>query len=104
MKLRHVVLFGFKKTVSEAEAAHVAERFGALRGEVPGIEAFEWGVNCSPEGLHHGLTHCFVLTFATALARDAYLIHPRHVAFSKSVRPLLDAATVVDYWTEAAAS
>ena len=98
MPLRHIVLFGFKK---EVEADAVVRRFAALRDQVPGIEAFEWGVNCSPEGLNHGLTHAFTLTFATAEARDAYLTHPIHAAFGEWVRPQLEAATVLDYWTEA---
>ncbi len=104
MKLRHVVLLGFRKDVGEAETRQVAERFGFLLREVPGIEAYEWGVNCSSEGLSNGLTHCFVLTFATTPARDAYLVHSSHVAFTEWVRPFVNVVTVVDYWTEASSS
>jgi hypothetical protein len=100
MKLRHVVLFGFKTEVSEAETREISRRFGALPGEVPGIEAFEWGVNNSPEGLNRGLTHAFTLTFATAEARDAYLVHPTHAAFAQWVGQFIEAVTVVDYWAQ----
>jgi hypothetical protein len=99
MALRHIVLLGFKK---EAETEDAVRRFVALRDEVPGIDDFEWGLNCSPEGLNHGLTHCFTLTFATAEARDAYLPHPAHVAFADWLKPQIEVVTVVDYWTTAA--
>ena len=95
MKLRHVVLFGF---VAGTDVGEVARRFGALKTSVPRVEAFEWGEDCSPEGLADGRTHAFVLTFDTAAARDAYLIHPEHQAFVDWVKPSLAAATVIDYW------
>jgi len=98
MKLRHVVLFGF---VDETrDGAEVVRRFAALQTSVPGVEAFEWGSNSSPEGLNHGLSHAFLLTFASAAARDAYLVHPEHAAFGAWVKPLLSAVTVVDYGIE----
>ena len=82
MKLRHVVLFGFAETVKPETVAEIVRRFGALKTLVPGIEAFECGENASPEGLNHGHTHAFLLTFPDAQARDAYLVHPDHVAFA----------------------
>ena len=104
MSLRHIVLFGFKPEVGEVEAAEVVRRFEALREAVPGVEGFECGVNCSPEGLNNGLTHCFLLTFATTQARDAYLIHPTHVAFAQWAPAYIHVVTVVDYWTAASPS
>ncbi len=101
MKLRHVVLFGFKASASPAEVDEVVRRFVALRSAVPGIEAFEWGINASPENLNRGLTHAFTLTFASAAERDAYLIHPTHAAFAQWVGPFIEAVTVVDYAAEA---
>ena len=98
MKLRHVVLFGFKADVAEARTSEIVQRFGALRDQVPGIEALEWGVNNSPEGLNRGLTHAFTLTFVTTAARDAYLAHPTHAAFAQWVGEFVEAVTVVDYW------
>ena len=99
MALRHVVLFGFADQVGSETKNDVARRFAALQQSVPGVEALEWGVNSSPEGLSHGHSHVFVLTFGSDEARDAYLIHPRHVAFSDWVKPFLASVTVVDYWT-----
>ena len=58
----------------------VIAAFGALQ-TIPGIVAFETGVNDSPENLNKGLTHSFVVTFAAAADRDAYLPHPDHQKF-----------------------
>jgi hypothetical protein len=98
VKLRHVVLFGFSGAASEATIAEVVRRFAELKTLVPGVDAFEWGKNCSPEGIDHGHSHAFLLTFGSSEARDAYLIHPNHVAFSNWVRSLVATVTVVDYW------
>ena len=99
--LRHVVLFGFAATATDTDLAEVVRRFAALRDLVPGIEDFEWGLNNSPENLHHGLTHCFTLTFRSTDARDSYLVDSDHVAFADWVGPLVEHVTVVDYWAAA---
>jgi len=97
-KLRHMVLFGFKPGTSEAQVAELVGRFRALKDDVPGVEDFECGVDVSPEGLSQGHTHCFLLTFASESARDAYLPHPRHQAFVSWIGPIVEKALVVDYW------
>jgi hypothetical protein len=97
-RLRHVVLFGFKP---EAPVDAIVERFRTLPKLIPGIEAFEWGVDCSPEGIAQGHTHAFTLTFATEAARDAYLPHPEHKAFVAFAGPSIAKALVLDYWAGA---
>ncbi|MHA1549672.1 MAG: Dabb family protein [Alphaproteobacteria bacterium] len=97
-RLRHVVLFGFKNGTSAQEIQEIGRRFGELKSLVPGIEDFEWGENNSPEGANRGLSHAFLLTFATAEARDSYLPHPNHKAFSDWVHTWIERSTVVDYW------
>ena len=97
MKLRHVVLFGFGNAAPSA-IAEVIRRFVQLKALIPGVVDFEWGENSSPEGLDHGHSHAFLLTFASVEARDAYLVHPHHVAFANWVRPFVSSATVLDYW------
>jgi hypothetical protein len=89
MKLRHVVLFGFENSQSPAAIAEVIRRFAELKTVVPGIDDFEWGENSSPEDLDCGHSHVFLLTFASAQARDAYLVHPDHTAFSNWVQPFV---------------
>ena len=102
-KLRHVVLFGFKTGADPTRIDELVARFGALKDKVPGIEAFEWGVNNSPEGKAQGHTHCFMLTFESEAARDAYLPHPEHLAFVSFAGPLIEKSFVVDYWASEAA-
>jgi hypothetical protein len=97
-KLRHVVLFGFRDGTSAAEIAEIARRFGDLARAVPGITAFEWGADNSPEGKAGGHSHCFVLTFESEAARDAYLPHPKHTEFVAFASQWIARALVVDYW------
>jgi len=99
-RLRHVVMFGFTDGTTPEQLDEIVARFAALKGLIEGIDSFEWGTNVSPEGLNQGLTHCFVLTFATEAARDAYLPHPEHMAFVEFIKPFVTTVTVVDYWAE----
>jgi Stress responsive A/B Barrel Domain len=101
-KLRHIVLFGFKQGTTEAEIDEIARRFGGLAGAVPGIQAFEWGANNSPEGKAGGHTHCFAMTFVSEAARDAYLPHPKHKEFVDFASAWIEQALVVDYWAKVA--
>jgi hypothetical protein len=98
--LRHVVLFKFKESATPEDVKKVEAAFADLPGKVPLIKGYEWGKNNSPENLNQGLTHCFLLTFSSEKDRDAYLVHPDHKAFGKTLGPYLDKVTVVDYWTE----
>ena len=98
--LRHVVLFSFKAGAGADQVDRVVAGFGTLKDAIPGIESYEWGRNVSPEGLNDGYTHCFTLTFATAEARDGYLVHPAHQDFVATLSACLERSLVVDYWTE----
>jgi Stress responsive A/B Barrel Domain len=95
--LRHVVLIRFKEATAPATIEKIERAFAALERRIEAIEALEWGTNCSPEGKADGFTHCFLLTFASAADRDAYLPHPDHQAFSALLRPHVDEVLVVDY-------
>jgi hypothetical protein len=99
-RLRHVVLFGFKSETTERDVKEIARRFAELQTLIPGISDFEWGENNSPEGKDQGLSHCFLLTFDTEAARDAYLPHPDHVAFASWAGQWIERVTVVDYWVQ----
>lgn len=96
--LRHVVLFKFKDSSSQAEVDKVVEAFLALSDKIDVIQSLEWGTNNSPEGLAQGFTHCFLVTFASEADRDTYLPHPEHKAFVEVLGPHLDKVLVVDYW------
>jgi len=98
--LRHVVLFKFKDSASEAAVDSVVTAFRDLQDKIEVIQDFEWGTNNSPEGLNDGFTHSFLLTFASEEDRDAYLPHPDHKAFGTLLSPHLDKVLVVDYWAK----
>jgi hypothetical protein len=96
--LRHVVMFKFKETSSKADIENIEKAFAGLSKTIPLIKAFEWGTNNSPENLNQGLTHCFIGSFSSEKDRDDYLVHPKHVEFTKIAGPHIDKVTVVDYW------
>ncbi len=96
--LRHVVLFKFKDGTAAADIKKIEDAFRALPSKIKEIKAFEWGTNNSPENLNAGLTHCFLVSFASEKDRAVYLPHPEHEAFVGILMPHLDKAVVVDYW------
>src|SRR5689334_20749521 len=69
--VRHVVLFKFKDGTSAEKVQAVEAKFRDLKAKIPQIQDFEWGTNVSPENHAQGFTHCFLLTFRDAAARDA---------------------------------
>ena len=96
-KLRHVVCFKFKPDATPEQIKKVEQDFAALKGKISQIASLEWGVNCSPEKYDKGFTHCFTLTFNCAADRDAYLPHPAHKAFGKSLGGIIADVFFVDY-------
>jgi hypothetical protein len=98
--LRHVVMFKFKDDASAASVKSVEDAFMALKGKISLIKDVEWGTNNSPEKLNEGLTHCFFVTFNSEKDRDAYLVHPDHLAFVAILKPYLEKAVVIDYWAK----
>ncbi len=98
---RHVVLFRFRPGVAEQTLRAIEQAFGDLARALPFVTGFEWGRNDSPEGLDKGYSHCFLVTFASAADRDAYLPHPAHQAFCRTwLDPNLEDACVVDFEAE----
>jgi Stress responsive A/B Barrel Domain len=95
--LRHVVLFAFKPSATPADIQRVATEFAALAGKISVVKGIEWGTNNSPENLANGFTHAFIVTFADAAGRDAYLPHPAHTAFTTMAGPFIEKALVVDF-------
>lgn len=97
MSVRHLVLLRFQSTADEATRQRIVTDFAGLQTAIDGILAFECGINQSPENLHRGLDHIFLLTFRDAAARDAYLPHPAHQAFVASMQPWIEEVLVVDW-------
>jgi hypothetical protein len=96
--LRHVVMFKFKDSASDADVKKVVDAFRELPSKIPAVADFEFGTNNSPEGFSDGFTHCFFITFKSEKDRQVYLPHPAHSAFVEVLKPHLDKALVVDYW------
>jgi hypothetical protein len=99
-KLLHVVAFKFKPSAKAEEIDAVVQSFRALKSKIPQIKTLEWGTNISPEKHDMGFTHGFTLSFSSEKDRDAYLVHPDHKAFGKSLGPILDNVFVIDYWAQ----
>ncbi len=78
--IRHIVLVRFGRGVTTDEIAAIFDDLGRLRSVVAGMLAFQHGADVSPEGLARGFTHAFTADFANPAARDAYLVHPAHLA------------------------
>ncbi|TDR05880.1 Dabb family protein [Marinomonas communis] len=97
-KLNHIVLFQFKDSVTEEQIKHANLEFAALKDKISAIHSFEMGTNNSPEGIAHGYTHGYVLTFLSEADRDVYLMHPEHKAFQGIVDPLLAMPLAFDFW------
>lgn len=97
--VRHVVVFKYKDGATDAQIKEITDAFRDLKDKIPGIIAFEHGVNNSPEGLNQGFTHVYLLTFEDEEARDVYLPHPEHEAFGAILKGsgIFDGAYVVDY-------
>ena len=99
-QLRHFVCFKYKAEVSKEKIAEVEKAFVGLEKKIKEIKGFEKGLNNSPEGLNKGFKHCYMITFNSEKARDAYLVHPDHKKFVELVGPVLEDVFVVDYWAD----
>ncbi|GAB3525908.1 Dabb family protein [Pontibacter brevis] len=97
--VRHIVVFKYKPDAAPAKIEQVTQAFANLKSKIPGITAYEHGINNSPENKNLGFTHVYQLTFEDAAARDAYLPHPEHKKFGALLGQLdvLEDAFVVDY-------
>jgi hypothetical protein len=98
-QVRHVVVFKYKPGTTEEQIEKVNKAFAEMQNTIPGIVAFEYGVNDSPENKNLGFTHVYLMTFENAQARDTYLPHPEHKKFGSFLGGLniLEDAFVVDY-------
>ncbi|MFT2011566.1 Dabb family protein [Pontibacter sp. 13R65] len=97
--MRHIVIFKYKPAATAEQIEQVTQAFSDLKDKIPGIVAFEHGVNDSPENKNIGFTHVYQMTFEDAAARDTYLPHPEHKKFGELLGQLgiLEDAFVVDY-------
>jgi hypothetical protein len=83
--IRHIVLLAFKKNLAEKNIQFVFSELDHLKQIIPQILTYTWGCCESPENLHKGFLHGFVMEFSTEADRDFYLTHPEHVRVAKDV-------------------
>ncbi|MDP6699881.1 MAG: Dabb family protein [Candidatus Latescibacteria bacterium] len=96
--IQHIVLLKLKPDATAEQKAALLDGLIALKDKIPGIESVSGGDDNSPEGKQHGFDWGFVMTFADADARDAYLPHPDHKALGQQLlRPIVDDVLVFDY-------
>lgn len=81
----HCVFLRLKTAMTPDDKRALFESVAALKQVIPGILDVKYGPNVSPEGLHGGFVDGFTVTFESAEARDAYLVHPDHVAVGERI-------------------
>ncbi|MGF9693120.1 MULTISPECIES: Dabb family protein [unclassified Rhizobium] len=81
--IEHCVFMRLKASLPADEKQALFASLAELQSIIPGITGFKSGSNVSPEGLSGGFRDGFVVTFDTAEARDAYLVHANHVAVAE---------------------
>ena len=86
----HCVFLRFKQALQSSDKQVLYDAVVALRDVTLGIVDVKYGQNSSPEGLHGGFQDGFVVTFESPEARDAYLVHPRHIEIGERILASLD--------------
>ncbi|KAL1896399.1 hypothetical protein Sste5346_004785 [Sporothrix stenoceras] len=105
MSVVHTVLFQFSADADPEKVKETCRHFISLKAACvsattsqPYILSIKGGKDNSPEGLQGGITHGFVVEFASAADRDYYVkTDPAHQAFVKSLDGLVTKAVVVDF-------
>lgn len=92
----HVVLVRWSGDADAGARDGVRAGVRGLETAVPGVLAIEEGPSVSPEGLEQGNDYGFVVTFADAAARDAYLPHPAHLEVAAAIGRAAERVTVFD--------
>jgi hypothetical protein len=77
----HCVFVRFKAATQQADKQAIYEAVAALKN----VLDVKYGPNVSPEGLNGGFLDGFAVTFESPEARDAYLVHPEHIAVGERI-------------------
>jgi hypothetical protein len=87
--VHHLVLFRFREDLPPEAITDLFADLRGLKDRIPGITGFRGGADISKEGLTHGFTHGFHMSFSDTAARDAYLPHPEHQRVVERLLPML---------------
>jgi hypothetical protein len=96
-KVKHIALIKFKEGTSPEQIDQVFDDLLELSESIPGIEDYVAGDDFTSEGLNHGFTHGFIMTFQDRPARDAYMTHPEQERVKVVVSPFLESVLVFDF-------
>ncbi|CEJ58754.1 Putative Stress responsive A/B barrel domain protein [Penicillium brasilianum] len=105
MSITHIVLFQFKSGIDAQVVKDTCNRMIGLKencihptSNKPYIKASSGGLDNSIEGIQNGITHAFVVEFASAADRDYYVKEdPTHKAFVQSLNGVIEKAQVIDF-------
>jgi hypothetical protein len=92
----HVVLVSWREGAADEAERVVRPTVAAFGATIPHVLHVVEGPSTSPEGLEGGFDYGFVVTFASAEARDVYLDHPEHLPVSSAIRAAADRVVVFD--------
>ena len=84
-QVKHVVLFKKRPEVSEQAFVALMEEINSLKPTHPGILAFDYGPNKTPEDRDHGYNYGFTLTLASWNALALYQADPVHQATGRKL-------------------
>ncbi|KAL2149471.1 hypothetical protein VTH82DRAFT_8122 [Thermothelomyces myriococcoides] len=105
MAITHIVLVQFKADISPEVAKAVLEDARSLKdncvhptSKQPYILSVKIGKDNSPEGLQNGLTHGFVVEFASAEDRNYYVnTDPAHQNVARRLKEVAEKVIVLDF-------
>lgn len=95
--VRHMVICRFRQATSSSQIDELLSMILGMKNRIPGILGIEAGPYESPEGMHGGYTHGFLVTFESPAARDVYLPHPEHVVVRDALLPHIDSVIAFDF-------
>ena len=93
--LRHVLFFNFNDDLSAEHIKEIEDAFVALPSQIKEIKSFEWGTEINQK---KDFSHCFVLSFESEEALQAYIEHPAHKDLADMTSEKTQAISVMDYW------
>ncbi|KZM23860.1 carbon-sulfur lyase [Ascochyta rabiei] len=102
--ITHIVLFKYRPDITWTDFQTHFDAFRALQSRClhpdtgkPYMLSMRMGQNNSWEPFSKGMTHAFVLEFASQAHLDYYLLHDGvHAEFSRAAKPLIEDSVVVD--------
>ncbi|KAF4861783.1 hypothetical protein CGCSCA1_v014844 [Colletotrichum siamense] len=105
MSVTHIVMFQFGRNASNSDIQSACRNMLALKEQClhpvtrqPYIKSVSGGEDNSPEGNQGGITHAFVVEFASVEDRDYYVkTDATHQRFVASLAGLVAKSQVIDY-------